>query len=152
MQVSEFFLKFWFLELNTAREIWKERRAKDNIAPTDGRPREERLPAYISNRDYHDIFVYSERQRQEFSFAGYKIQVVQLVRRRDSLVCTCHVPWCARKMPLLFGGRFCSGDTAKCDQVTDVQWNIGPVWFSVLGSTRKLWPLITVLNKVNLQN
>jgi len=28
----------------------------------------------------------------------------------------------------------------------------GPVWFPVLGSTRKLWPLIMVLNKASLQN
>ena len=28
----------------------------------------------------------------------------------------------------------------------------GPVWFLVLESIRKFWPLITVLNKVSLQN
>ena len=36
--------------------------------------------------------------------------------------------------------------------VTGEPLHLGPVWFPVLLCPKKLWPLITVLNKTSLQN
>jgi hypothetical protein len=111
-------------------EIW-------NLASTDRRPWDERLPAYISNRDYHDIFadtypitnfvlynISAQRNRSIFFRDKYKWC------RRAALPVTGWILYLSRPVigmwddALAFGVVFARRhhQGANCDQVTDVQW------------------------------